>query len=445
MRAAAALAASLVAALLVVWPGPARHIVELPPGTVELRSPIVVAAGTELRGAPAGTVLHMAGAFAGSAAVIVGGDDVTLQDFAVDGNRAAIEVRAELPPSNIPFAGYTRANGVLAEGVARLAIQNVRFRNIAGFAVLASRARRVSIEAVEIADSGSRDAAGRNNSTGGILLEEGAADFRVAHCRLRRVRGNGVWTHSLYTSPRNARGTIEANVFEEIGRDAIQVGHAVGVRVEDNWGSRIGFPFEDVDIEHVAVPVAIDTAGDVERSRYAGNSFQDLDGKCIDLDGFHDGEVRGNSCVNLQPPEAYRYGNYGIVMNNSNPDMRSRNILVAENTIVGAHFGGIFVIGTGHRIVRNRLLDLNRAHCNQEAARFGCYYAPGEPDMLRAGIYLGRGAARPAPARGNVVEDNEITGFGMETRCIAPAPGVAAGWNTIRGNRCGPETTRRTR
>jgi hypothetical protein len=149
--------------------------------------------------------------------------------------------------------------------------------------------------------------------------------------------------------------------------------------------------------------------------------------------------------VNRQPPEAYRYGNYGIVMNNSNPDMQSRNIQVIENTIEGPQFGGIFVIGTGHRIARNRLLDVNRAHCNEEAARFGCYFAPGEPDMLRSGIYLGKGAARPAPARGNVVEDNRITGFRMETRCIALAPGVEPGWNVIRGNRCGAGITRRSR
>jgi hypothetical protein len=390
-------------------------------------------------------VLRLAADFKGPAAVVVFGDGVELSGLTIDGNREALEVRAGLPPWNVPFARFTRANGVFAEGVARLSIRNVRFRDVAGFAILASRAREVAIEDVEISDSGSRDAAGRNNSTGGILLEEGTADFRVARCRLRNVRGNGVWTHSLYTSPRNAHGAITGNSFDQVGRDAIQVGHAMDVRVESNSGRRIGFPFEDVDIEHLATPVAIDTAGNVEGSVYAENRFEEIDGKCIDLDGFHDGEVRGNTCVNRQPPSAYRYGNFGIVMNNSNPDMQSRNVLVVGNTIEGPQFGGIFVIGTGHRIAGNRLLDVNRAHCNEEAARFGCYYAPGEPDMLRSAIYLGKGAARPAPARGNVVEDNEITGFHMETRCIARAPGVEPGWNTVRGNRCGPVPTRRTR
>jgi hypothetical protein len=49
---------------------------------------------------------------------------------------------------------------------------------------------------------------------------------------------------------------------------------------------------------------------------------------------------------------------------------------------------------------------------------------------------LGRGAERPAPARGNTVEDNEITGYKMDTRCIGNAPGVRVDDNVVRGNRC---------
>ena len=132
----------------------------------------------------------------------------------------AAEIRAGLPPYDVPFARFTRGNGVLADGVSGLSIQNVRFREIPGFAILVSRSRRVTLDRVQVASSGSRNPAGRNNTTGGILLEEGTSDFRVANCALRGIRGNGVWTHSLYTSPRNARGQFLANRFEHIGRDA---------------------------------------------------------------------------------------------------------------------------------------------------------------------------------------------------------------------------------
>ncbi len=359
---------------------------------------------------------------------------------ALDGNRAALEARTEsrtgLPSYDTPFARFTRNNGVLAQGASRFRVQNIQFRNIAGFALLASGGRDVTIDRVMVRDSGGRNAAGRNNGTGGILLEEGTVDFQVTHCDLRDIRGNGLWTHSLYTSPRNARGQFAWNRFQNIGRDAIQVGHATDVRVEFNQGMRIGFPVEDVDIEGRAIPVAIDTAGNVERSAYRRNQFAEINGKCIDLDGFHDGEIRGNVCVNRGGPQEYRFGNYGIVMNNSNPDMQAERIGIEDNTIDGAMFGGVFVIGSRNAIAHNHLLNLNLAHCNEDAARFGCYYAAGEPDMLRSGIYLGKGAERPAPARGNVVEENEITGFKMDQRCIGIAPAIQPDWNIVRANRC---------
>jgi hypothetical protein len=425
-----------LAAFLAVRTPPGRRLMELPAGVTEVASEIVIESGTEVRGAPSGTVLRAAPGFRGRSLLVVRGNGVRLHDFTIDGNRAALEERTGLPPANVAFADFTRGNGVLAEGVCELAIENVAFRNIAGFAILVSRGRDVTIDRVSVFDSGSRDAAGRNNTTGGILLEEGTANFRVSRSELRRIRGNGVWTHSLYTSPRNTGGQIVGNSFEVLARDAIQVGHATQVRVENNRGSRIGFPVEDVDMEHRAVPVAIDTAGNVENCRYIGNDFSEINGKAIDLDGFHDGEVRGNAFRNRLTPDQYPYGGFGIVMNNSNPDMQSRHIRIEGNRIDGAKFGGIFVIGWGHRIERNRLENLNRAHCNEEAARFGCYYAPGEPEMLESGIYLGRGADRPAPAEENVVCDNYITGFRMGSRCIGRAPGIPPGANEVRGNIC---------
>jgi hypothetical protein len=153
--------------------------------------------------------------------------------------------------------------------------------------------------------------------------------------------------------------------------------------------------------------VAIDTAGNVDRSVYGGNRFSEINGKCIDLDGFHDGDVRENVCTNLS--------GYGIVMNNTNPDMQSRNIRVEGNVIDGAGFGGIFVIGGPNVVTGNRLLNINRRH-------------EGDP-LLNTGIYIGDKAERPAPARGNVIERNTITGA---VTCV----GGAVGANTVRANEC---------
>ena len=420
IRFAAAALVLAAAVVLVANRAPGQRIVKLASGTIEVHSEMHIGANSDVTGS--GTVLHAASDFQGRAIVVVDGPGVRLRDFTIDGNREALELRTGLPPSDVPFARFTRVNGILAEGVSDLRVERLALRNVAGFAVLVGRSRNVGIDGVRVKDSGSRDSKGRNNTTGGILLEEGTENFRVTSCEFRNVRGNGVWTHSLYTSPRNTLGLIVDNRFFSIGRDAIQVGHAVDVRVEENSGAWIGFPADIVDIEHLAVPAAIDTAGNVERTVYARNRFEELDGKCIDLDGFHDGEVRDNSCINRGPAD-YAYSQYGIVMNNSNPDMQSRNIRVVGNTIVAPRFGGIFVIGEGHLVARNRLLDLNRSHTDT-------------PELLGSGIYLGMGANRPAPARGNRILDNEITGFQMAAHCVGFAPGVTREWNTIRGNRC---------
>lgn len=260
--------------------------------------------------------------------------------------------------------------------------------------------------------------------------------FRSPIPPFQNILGNAVWTHSLYTSPRNVDGLIAQNRFDTIGRDAIQIGHATRVRVRNNSGTRIGYPVDAVDAETGGTPVAIDTAGNVDHTLYIDNHFAEINGKCMDLDGFHDGLIRANTCLNRKPPGQYAFGHFAIVMNNNNPDMHSQNITIEDNEIDGVKFGGIFVIGTGHKITGNRLRNLNTAHCNENAAQFGCLYSKAEPELLETGIYLSRGVQRLEPTGANIIRDNVIEGFRMKTRCIQAAPGVSLKENVITGNHC---------
>jgi hypothetical protein len=353
----------------------------------------------------------------------------------VDGNRAALEKPLPFAPSDKTFSSVFPNNGILIEDTDGVSIEHVDFANIANFAALIGRSKNVAIDHVSVKDSGSRNAKGRNNTSGGILLEEGTEQFSVADSSFRNIRGNGVWTHSRYMAPRNRNGKILRNQFSEIGRDAIQVGHAVAVEVAGNHGTRIGFPVDIIDVENGGTPVGIDTAGNVEQSTYERNRFEEIDGKCFDLDGFHDGAVRGNTCINRRPPEDYPFGHFGIVFNNASIEMRSRNIVVEDNQLDGMKFGGIFLIGTGHKILRNRMRDINTAHCNENREKFGCSVL-GEAEVLETGIYLGSHAEHPDPARGNLIEGNAISGWKMKTRCIQAAPGVKLSDNTIRNNTC---------
>jgi hypothetical protein len=456
LRLAAAAAALLVAAGLLLRLAPrtgttgeaairralraGTGAVELPAGTIEILSEIEIPPGAsdlDILGAPSGTTLRASNHFRGRAIFrCAHATRVRFANFTIDGNREVLERPGGLPGFSTPFARFTEGNGILAFRVASLKIVHVRFANVPGFAILVSRSRDILIDGVEVRESGSRNSMGRNNATGGILLEEGTRDFVVSRCNLRDVRGNGVWTHSLGTAPQNNNGRITANHFERLGRDAIQVGHGAGIRVEGNTGAEIGFPLAEVDMEHRATPVAIDTAGDTGHCIYARNQFAEVNGKCLDLDGFHDGEVRGNSCVNQFGAEHYPYGNLGIAFNNTDPSMRSEGIDLVENELDGVLFSGMFVIGEHHHIARNHLRRINLAHCDGKTAKFGCGYAPDQPGLLRSGIYLASRGERPDPARANVIEDNEISGFGMSAGCINAAPGVPMAANTIVRNTC---------
>jgi parallel beta-helix repeat protein len=419
--------------------------IELPAGVVDLSRGIELPEGSHdltIRGAKAGTILRAAPNFEGRALLGArGGRNLRFEGFSIEGSRAAVGKPQALGPSDVPFAKWTRNNGILLEGVTGATVTAVTMSEIAGFAVLVTASTDVHIERVTVKDSGSLNPKGRNNSTGGILLEQGTTDFEVLHCEIHNVSGNGIWTHSLYKTKRNARGRIADNTVTDVARDAIQVGHATEITVEDNTGEKIGYPVKLVDAEGGGVPVGLDTAGDTDKSMYRNNHFSEINGKCIDLDGFHDGEVRGNICENHDVAASYPFGNYGIIMNNSNPDMQSRNVVITENTIDGTLYGGIFVIGTGNRVTKNKLSNLNMAHCPAGASRFGCFLGKDEPDILRTGIYLGKGADRPDPARANLIEDNEISGYEMGRHCIHVAPGVSLDRNTIRRNNCSDDTT----
>ncbi|HLG97542.1 MAG TPA: right-handed parallel beta-helix repeat-containing protein [Bryobacteraceae bacterium] len=431
----------MVLALLAALSLPLTGTYRLPPGTTEISSELKLPAGAHdltIMGTDR-TVLRAASNFHGRAILsCTGCRKIKFYNFAIDGNRGALAKAVPIAPPDQSFSSAFSDNGILIEETDGLEIDHVDFTNIASFAVLVNHSRDILLDHMHVENSGSLNAQHRNNTTGGILLEEGTSSFTVADSMFQNVRGNAVWTHSRYRSPRNQDGKIANNQFFDIGRDAIQIGHAINVDVNGNRGRRIGFPNDLVDAEGGGTPVAIDTAGNVENTTYGFNQFEEVNGKCIDLDGFHDGTIRANTCRNSGKPEEYPFGHFGIVFNNANPDMQSQNILVEENQLDGMKFGGIFLIGSGHRILHNRLLNINTAHCNENRAQFGCS-ALGEPEVLETGIYLGSHAERPAPARDNIVEGNTIRGWKMKTRCIQAAPGVKLSENTIKGNQCSDE------
>ena len=424
-------------AMLVVNP----RVIELAAGETHLQRPMVIAKGSRqvsIRGNAAGSTLVLDAGFEGSAAIVVeGAEDVSLSGFAVRGNRTELKSDWYLPVKEEAFADFYSGNGIVVRESKRVAIRDVQFRLIRAFPVLVNQSAGVTIEGVRIEDCGTLNPAGRNNTTGGILLEEGVSEFEVRRSTIRRITGNGIWTHSYARSARQAGGVIRGNSISVVGRDAIQVGHATGVRVEGNTGSELGFPVEYVDVEHHGVAVALDTAGNVDHSVYANNRFTDVNGQCIDLDGFHDGSVTGNSCVNGKAAGAYPASHYAIVFGNNDPAADSSHIVISGNTVQGFAYGAVFLTGSRNTVENNRFLDVNRAHCGSLPLSAVCNYAVAEqPDLLRSGIYLAGNGGRPVATKDNVIRGNVITGFGMAKNCVAAGPGVGLDANVVAGNSC---------
>ncbi len=193
------------------------------------------------------------------------------------------------------------------------------------------------------------------------------------------------------------------------------------MRVGDNDGSNIGYPMEVVDVEHGGVPVGIDTAGNVDLSEYSRNKFEEVNGKCIDLDGFHDGSVRGNECVNHKPLANYPVSQFGIVMNNTNRGMRSENIEIAGNHIDGTKYGGLFLIGSGHHIVGNNFEHLNLAHCNGETRLRLAFTRATNRRCSNPGSTSDEAAHGQSGHTLTWFGENRISGYQMKSRCIASA------------------------
>ena len=407
-------------------------VIRLPPGEIEISSELTLAPRAhDLEISGSGTRLKAADNFKGRAILVLeNAERIHLHDFMLDGNRGKLARPLEMATPENAFRVWYPNNGVLANKIAGLEIEGLELSDIVSFPILISQSSKVRISGVAIFDSGSKNARGRNNLSGGILLEEGTTDFEVRDSTFHSILGNALWTHSNFHAPRQEAGVFASNKFDTIGRDAIQVGHATRVHVDGNSGINIGYPVDIVDIENQGTPVAIDTAGNVDNSSYARNEFKEVNGQCIDLDGFHDGIVEKNVCTNGKGAEAYPFGGSAIVMNNTHPDTHSSNIEISGNVIEGSKFGGLFLMGSRNRVIDNVFLGLNLAHGD-------------EPELLTAGIYLGRGIARLEETTGNVIRGNRILGYKTKTRCIVFGPGVTRSVNSVTSNECADQSPAR--
>ncbi len=355
--------------------------ITLPTGVIEISREITLPADAhDLNITAANTTIKASAAFRGRALLVLpAGKNIAIHDLSLDGNRAAFPEPLGAPPPTAMLSRVVANNGIIAEGMQGLEITALKATQVAGFPILITGGHNIHIRDAVITDSGTLDPAGHNNGSGGVVLEEGVTDFEIVHALIGKIRGNGIWIRSTTSgaTATAARGVISDSEFTILARAAIELSHATAITIENNTGHMIGFPGEEAVASGAVLPTAISASGSVDHVAIRNNSFDEIAGRCLTLEGFNDGEVTGNTC--------------------------------AEDL-----FNGFVIRGTGNHITANHLTGLNHAHRDQ-------------PESLRAGIYLAVGAS------GNTLDGNDIAGYGMALHCVG---GPAVDANKIAKNLC---------
>jgi Right handed beta helix region len=416
-----------------------KGTVPLPGGVLELANPIVLGPnvnGLTILGKPGDVVRARKGEELRAFFVCRECKNVTLTGFAIEGDPDLRSRPGEAPPADTELRRFFSGNGIVLEGSQGFTVKNMTFKDLSGFAVMGGFDKKTTVEKIEITDSGTRNSKGFNTGAGGLAFTDGSDGFVVRDNSFKRIFGNGVWVHSIARGDRSQNGLIENNRFENISHDAVLVSNGYKIVVRKNTGRLIGYPPDAVNTD-LRLSAAVGTEGNVDSSTFEYNQFEQVNGRCFDLDGFHDSEVAHNSCRNPGQAADYPHGGYGLVLDNTSTEVHSQQVLIHDNVMDGMRLGGVFLLGSGHKVVNNKLLRLNLLGCSSATRDFACLPNADEPMVSRSGVYLGLRGARPDPTEGALVEQNEITGNGMGSgNCVVYAPQVKPAASVVRANDC---------
>jgi len=361
-------------------------------------------------------------------------------------------------------------------GASDIQIEDVEMRHTGGYAILID-ARYASIAKVEMRRLtlrenrphlfGTSGDFGYGSWTGGIHYQNDGRDLPFARHALRglsiedsvfeRITGHAIWGHGYGFQTMNEDVVVRRNRFTDIGMDAVLIGNVRRATVEDNEFHRIGFVALQGDLPtHPAwypglrpdgsdnIPaVGIDTSGLVSDSVYRRNTMWNVNGHCIDLDGFTRGEVVHNTMRVSGREDAWNYVNdeveqfgargvgnitKGINLSNTSASEATEGVRIADNTLV--NLGGLGIV----------LNDAQRCIVEDNHIRhYSVLYVP---------IVITNSLREPRAqheSKGNIIRNNYIH-FHLEGFCIAEVddfgggPLPVVGPNEVRGNTCDANT-----
>lgn len=365
-------------------------VVYVPRGSYVLESPVLMGEdvlGVELRGDGEGSLLLRGASMpAGQGLIDIAGSRLTISNLSIDGQVTTAVGKqygtfiGENSSDDPMHADLTANTSVWVHPGARdVRFSGISIRHTGGYTILLD-ARTGDIIDVSITDSLFENnrphlfgtSAGDMNYgswTGGIHYQSDSRsaysrlysvrNMLVRNCTFRRNTGNQIWGHLYGFDKLHENHRIEGCHFEDIGRDGVMCGGLLGGAVRGNTFRRIGYIA--TDDTSAAVPkflannyaVGLDTAGLVRGVAYADNSFVSCYGGCMDLDGYADGAVTGNTCIvplSGSPEYAedqiasWSIGNwtYGAQVSNSNNlASAAAGVSITGNRFVNCGGGGV--------------------------------------------------------------------------------------------------------
>jgi hypothetical protein len=366
----------------------------IPPGTYLVGASISMPANVVLYGDGQASIVKRSADIADGVGLFdIATQNVELFDFTIDGD---VTVSAGLRYDQFAYdpmhALLTKNTSVWVHAGAKNVRLTMTVTHTGGYAVLLD-ATAGNIDDVSITQSrfvnnrphtfGVADGdLGYGSWTGGVHYQSdgnlyAVRNLRVANCEFARNTGNCVWGHLYAFGTLHSNIRISGNHFLDCGLDGVLTGGVTGGTVEHNTFRRIGYITSDDSSP--AVPrllagknaVGLDTSGIARGVNYVGNTFVSCNGGCMDLDGYCEGTVSGNSCIvpKLGDPEytedqvgAHWGGGqnwtYGCQPSNStNNAWAGQKVTITGNTFVNMKGGAIRLYATRGGIVTGNNID----------------------------------------------------------------------------------------
>lgn len=365
---------------------------QMPLGEFLFDEPLVIPAGdasiTIIGQGNISQILRGASMPAGQGVIDISGSNVTLLNFLMDGQvlvstglQYGVGFNTTLTNNDPMAPSLTGNTSIWVHGpVSNFTMQGVQIQHTGGYAVLldafTGTITDVNIQWCRFLNNrphlfgitpgqliyGSWTGGIYANGDGQTIGSGTVQGMDVAFNQFQRGTGNQIWQHAYAFNELHTDIQWVCNRFLDIGLDAMEAGAVTGGVVGGNICRRIGYICSNDTSQSVpqwcpnANATGLDSAGLVKGVNYENNTFTSVNGGMIDLDGFCDGTVSGNTCripfasepEYLQDSIAVSGENntgstsYGPNANNSsNTAWGGQNVTISGNTLINLAAGSI--------------------------------------------------------------------------------------------------------